>query len=320
MSTTRTAYHVILYRLLKARGPRNFTFQFEQPLTVDLQRADLILVRKTDGSDQSSADGDVPILPGLWPQLPGEAIAEYKSPSGGVRPGDLARLVGYAGQYHSQNVGRLGSSHDLALAFLVSSWTPSLEMELARFRWTVRPLGAGYYATNAGPYPLYVVLIDEVAQAERDVLLDVVGHRTMESDEADRWLASNAFTSPEEPDMDKLEGYDELMAKVVARLPAALRLKGIPVRERLEGIPARERLAGIPAQEWLAGIPAQERLAGLPPEERLAGLPPEERLAGLPPEEQVLALSNEVLATFPESYVQTLPENVRDEIRRRLSH
>jgi hypothetical protein len=66
-------------------------------------------------------------------------------------------------------------------------------------------------------------------------------------------------------------------------------------------------------------MPASLRVAGLKPEERVAGLKPEERLAGLTTDEQILALSNEVLATFPASYLEALPPQVRAEVDRRLN-
>ncbi|WP_437728603.1 hypothetical protein [Sorangium sp. So ce861] len=45
---------------------------------------------------------------------------------------------------------------------------------------------------------------------------------------------------------------------------------------------------------------------------------PEERLAGLPPAYQLLVLSDEVLRTFPDEYLRSLPAEVQDAIRRRI--
>jgi hypothetical protein len=271
MSNGRTLYHVLFARLLEERAPKNLTFSFDQRLTTEPQRADVIIVRKLDVVDDSKPL----ILEGLWRLFPRDAIVEYKSPGRPVRLGDIRRLLGYGAQYHAREVDRLGGREDLALVLVVPSVTPTLDAELAVLGWTREALRGGYYRTSAQPYALHIVVVDEVAQTEHDVLLDLVGHRTMDSVEADRWLLMHTIESPEGLTMEKMEGYDELVQRALARMPLSTRLKGIM---------------------------------------------PEERLQGLRPEQQLLALSNEILAGLSEDYLKSLPEHVRDEIQRRLSH
>ena len=62
----------------------------------------------------------------------------------------------------------------------------------------------------------------------------------------------------------------------------------------------------------------QKMLAAFPPEKRVAGLTPEQRLAGLTPEQQILALSDEVLRTFPETYLRSLSPETQQAIRKRI--
>jgi hypothetical protein len=71
-------------------------------------------------------------------------------------------------------------------------------------------------------------------------------------------------------------------------------------------------------QKLLAGLAPEQRLAGLAPEQRLAGLTPEQRLAGLTPEQTLLTLPDTVLRTLPAEYIATLTPAVRDAIHRRL--
>jgi hypothetical protein len=92
--------------------------------------------------------------------------------------------------------------------------------------------------------------------------------------------------------MQDMEGYDELMKKLLATLSP---------------------------EQRLAGLDPEQRLAGLDPEQRLAGLDPEQRLAGLDRDHQALALPLEVLRLLPDEYLRSLSPEVHAEIRRRLT-
>ena len=52
-------------------------------------------------------------------------------------------------------------------------------------------------------------------------------------------------------------------------------------------------------QKLLDTLTPEQRLAGIPPEQRLAGIPPEQRLLALP-DETLRALPEDYLATLPE--------------------
>jgi hypothetical protein len=279
MSTGRTAYHVIFAQLLQERAPKGLTFAFDVALTTEPQRADVIIVRKQPVVDTSKPL----ILERLWEWLPGDTIVEYKSPTRPVRRGDVRRLLGYGAQYHVREADRLGGREELALVLVVASLTPTLDGELGLLGWTRESLGGGYYRTTAQPYALHLVVVDEVARTEHDVLLDLVGHRTMESEEADQWLLRHTIEMPEGLTMEKLEGYDELVQKALDRMPLSVRLKGIK------------------------------------PEELLKGLKPEELRQGLSTQQRILALDDDVLARLPSDYVESLPAGIREEIQRRLS-
>ena len=70
--------------------------------------------------------------------------------------------------------------------------------------------------------------------------------------------------------------------------------------------------------KMLDTLPAEQVLAHYAPEQRLAGLPPEQRLAGLDRDHQALALPIEVLQLLPEAFLRSLSPDVANEIRRRL--
>lgn len=50
----------------------------------------------------------------------------------------------------------------------------------------------------------------------------------------------------------------------------------------------------------------------------LEDLPPHKRLVGMTPEQQVLALSDEVLREFPDTYLRTLSTETQQTIRNRI--
>jgi len=64
---------------------------------------------------------------------------------------------------------------------------------------------------------------------------------------------------------------------------------------------------------------AEELLHSFPPEMRLAGLAPQERLAGLDEAHAVLALPVGVLRVLPAEYIESLPDDVKAQVRQRLA-
>ena len=148
--------------------------------------------------------------------------------------------------------------------------------------WTLSPLGGGYHRLDGAVYATYVVVTDEVAEAEQDDFLAIFSHRPVRNPDAQRWM--NQWIEQERGTMqnvEDMEGYEEMTRKFLDSMPVARRLEGIPLAERL------------------------------------AGIPPAERLAGLAPEEQLLALSDEVLRGLPDEYLRTLPADVQAAIRAR---
>jgi hypothetical protein len=289
-TTSRNLWHLGFVNLIRARAPASISVRPEVQLTIEPQRADMLLLRK-EGALRD--DGDAQVLRGLWPLLGTDTVLEYKSPiESAFRRGDLLRLLGYGVQHHVDQSERLPDRHGVTLVLVVASITPTLREEIARMDWTLVPLGKGYGRIDGAVYATYLVVTDEVAEAEADDFLRVFSHRQVLSSEARQWLRQ--WLKQEEGTMQsikEMEGYDEMLQKL---------------------------LDSLPPEQRLAGLPPEQRLAGLPPEQRLAGLPPEQRLAGLPPEQQPLALSDEVLRRFPDEYLLSLPTEVQDAIRRRI--
>jgi hypothetical protein len=197
---------------------------------------------------RAALPGEGRVLRKIWPLISMHTLVEFKSVSRPPRPGDVTRLYGYGSQYHVAQIHDVGD------------------------------------AKMRGPtYPSFLVLLAEVAEAERDPWLGAFGRRMLDRTdrEAWTWLIAHLRT-PTEQQMRELEGYEDYVEAIRKAVPP----------------------------EILVDL--------LRPEERVAGLKPEERRAGLAPDETVLVLADEILRLLPDEFIERLPEPIRAEVRRRL--
>jgi hypothetical protein len=274
-------WHLAFVNLIQARAPPSFEILSEIRLSVEPQRADMVLLRRTSAAPH---DDEARILRPLWPQLGLATVLEYKSPvDSAFRPGDLLRLVGYGVLYETAHLDELPAHTDLTLVLVVASVTPTLRREVERLGWTLTPTGGGYARIDGGVYACHVVITDEVTLAERDEYLRLFSHRPTEPGEATRWLRQwMREKKMKQPDIDDVPGWDEIARKVLDKQSP------------------------------------RERLAGLSPEDRTEGLTLKERLAGLSPEQVVLALPIDALRVIPKEYLRTLPVELQKQIKDRL--
>lgn len=278
--------------LLQERAPPGIQIIPEFVLTTEPQRADLLLIRRTD---TSRCDEQAQVLRGLWPLLSTNTLIEFKSAARPARRGDWAKLLSYGLQYHThlKRFSTLARS-DLTLVLVVPALTPTLRTEADHMSWKLLDRTGGYWQVHGMTYPSYVVELDVVKDTERDDLLSVFGHGKLEKTSSFRWWSAHFMGSKEDKPMIRdLEGFDEAIHQFLQSLPIELRL---------------------------AGLPPEVLAARLQPEERLAGLPAEERLAGLSPDESILALPNEVLKRLPSEFIATLPRDVQATICERIRH
>jgi hypothetical protein len=290
MAKRRTIWHVLFVELLKERAPSNIEITAEVTLSTEPQRADVLLFRRRASTGQRRRGAR--ILRRLWKLLPTWTLVEFKSPSRPLRRGDLARLLALTAQYHSMQHARITSRTELALLLVVTTLTPTMDVELASMGWTRTTLGGGYYQLSCPQYAGWLIVVTEVCEAEQDDLLDIVGQRRMQTDRSEHWLLDHTVLSDREREMAKLEGYRQTLEKALKKLPVELRLKGIKPKERVEGLKAKERLQGLSAKE---------------------------RVEGLTSTEQIMVLPDKVLRGLTPEFIAELPLKVRAEIRRRLA-
>jgi hypothetical protein len=286
MGTTRTAWHVILQTLLNQRAPPRFEVRGEVQLSSEPLRADYLLLRKV-----KPEDGEARTLRKLWGFLPNDTILEFKSTGRPYRARNLDRLWAYLHLHYTDEPKRLEQRSDLCGAVLVPRRTPSLDADVDSLGLAWHDRGAGYWALTGGPFALYVLEIDTVAEAEDDDLLRSFGHNIAHTPEGRRWFSEQTGSIVEDMKMSDREGFDEVTQKVV---------DGATVEQRLRG------------------LTPEQVLAGLAPEQRVAGLAPEQRLAGLTPEQALLALPDEALRGLADTYLATLSAPTRAAIRARI--
>ena len=274
-------WHLAFVTLIQRRAPPNFEVRSEVRLTIEPQRADMRILRRIGVERQ---DDQARVLRRLWPLLGLVTVLEYKSPvDSAFRPGDLLRLVGYGVLYDTCHLDELPQREDLTLVLVVASATPNLLKEIRRMGWALVQLGGGYGRIDGAVYTTFVVITDEVTEAERDEYLRLFSHRPAEQGEATRWLQQwMRETRMKQPDIEELPGYEEMFQKLVEAMPL------------------------------------EKRLAGLAPEQVLGAFAPEQRLAGLPTEQLILALPVEVLRVLPAEYLRSLPGEVQEQVKKRL--
>lgn len=271
MAPGRTAWHPPFAALIAERAPPGVRVEAEVTLTVEPQRADLLVVH-----EEGARLDEGTVLRGLWPMLAPHSLFELKSVARPPRDGDLLRLLGYGVQYHTRAIDEIGGADGLALVMITAATTKALHRDCGRLGWNVEKLGGGYYQLAEAPYRCFLVLIDEVAASERDPLLAVFGGRTIERQDPEvvRWLMSHLDELRKGADMTELEGYDDLARQI------------------------REKFG----DELL-----------------LRDMPPERRTVGLRPDQTVLALADEILRQLPDDLIDSLPEETRLEVRRRIA-
>jgi hypothetical protein len=262
----RVIWHVGFERNLRRRGPRSFEIRSEVALSEEPFRIDYLL-RKI-ASEGEAADHSAQTLRCLWPLLPRVSVTEYKSPGHPYRPGHLDRLWSYAHAYFAQQRGLprrradgtvllrgdAGAAEvrvrgDLCTVLVVPERTPSLDEDVESMGLSWEEVSSGYFRVTGGLFALYVVELDVVGPAEGDDLLHSLGHGKLVTPEA-RWFWSELVGTKEAGmSMQDMEGYDELMQKLLEALPPEQRLAGLSSEQRLAGLSSEQRLAGLSSEQ-----------------------------------------------------------------------
>jgi hypothetical protein len=289
VSSYRTAWHFYFAILLRQRAPRWIEVRDEVPLSDERPRMDYLLLRKIPNPELNDTGQT---LCRLWPLIPMAGIAEFKSIGRPYRNRGLHRLCGYMHTYFA-DARDLSQRQDLVGVLIVVNRTAALDKDVAAMGLEYRDLEDGYWELKGGVFKIYVVEIDSVGDLERDGVLQSFGHHLDRTWDATQFWCNQVGTMEAMMNVDprKLEGYDEIV---------------------------RRLMSALSTEQRLAGLAPEQLLAHVAPEQRLAGMPPEQRLTGLSREEILLAFPDDELRRLPESYLATFSESVREAVRRRI--
>ena len=215
---------------------------------------------------------------GLWPHLTDTALLEFKGPTSGLRRRDLPKLLSYGWEYLSQDDCVVDDPAKLSLVLAVPTETPTLRREYGRCRVEPRPLGDGYVRLVGSCYTILVVLLDQVANAERDDFLRLFTHdrAKVKDQKALWWMHAWIRKARTMPELKQLEGFDDIVVGLIDALGVEELLRHVQPEQRLAGLDPEQVLEHYDPQRVLEHYNSEQRLAGLDPQERLAGLDTEQ--------------------------------------------
>jgi hypothetical protein len=241
---------------LGQRAPQRFEVRSEVPLSIEPLRGDMLLLRR---EPPHGPDEGPHTLRRLWDLLPQDTLLEFKSVGRPYRRRNLHRLWSYLYIYYSDQHDRLGTESDLCGVLLVPARSPSLVADAAALRLHWRELGDGYSSLLGGGFALYVVELDVVARIDGDDLLCFFGHGEPHTAEANRWLYEQLGSEKVDMALSQMEGYEEVMQKLLAGLPPEQRVAGLPPEDLLLALP--DEILRLQPDEVLAKLPESARKA-----------------------------------------------------------
>ncbi|HRI69432.1 MAG TPA: hypothetical protein PK156_34610 [Polyangium sp.] len=192
----------------------------------------------------------------LWPLIPQAAIGEFKSIGRPYRARELDRLYSYLHTYWV-DTANLKDRHDLIGVLFVPDRTPSLDADVASMGLQYCDMDDGYWEITGGLFRVYLVELDRVGATEPDGVLASFGHNVVPTREAAQFWAEMVGTKEAGMGAENLEGYNEIMAHVLEKLPPELRLAGLSPDQVVLTLP-NEVLCGL-SESYIATLPAHVR-------------------------------------------------------------
>ena len=254
----RTLYHLGFAREVTQAAPPGIEVRVEYPLSLQSRRVDLLLLRRRGVRRR---DHEASILCQLWPHLGDHTLLDFKGPTRGFRRGELIRLESYGAEYLATRSEAFDQPSLLCLVLVVPKMTPTLAREIAWLGLHSQAVADGYTLLTGSRYTVIVVLLDRVAEREKD-LQAFTDRPTLDKDVAHRiltWLTELATME----DIEQLEDVDDLLDKLIAALGPEMILRHLKPEQRLAGLEPAERLAGLEPAERLAGLEPAELMRAL---------------------------------------------------------
>ncbi|MCG8422175.1 MAG: hypothetical protein MJE77_29995 [Proteobacteria bacterium] len=262
----KTFWHYPYASLVKERRPSNWDVVVEKILSLAPRAVDLLLLRRKGARRH---DHQARVMRGMWPLLTDVALLEFKGPTRGLRPRDLVKLLSYGWEYSSLDDSAVAKPSHLSLVLAVPKKTPVLLREYDSCALQPQPLGGGYVRLTGSVYTMVVVLLDQVADAERDDFLRLFTHdRARVNDPlALRWAQAWIRKARTMQDLKHLEGFDDLVQEFIDSLGVDELLQRVTPEQRLAGLDPEQRLAGLDPAQVLEHYASEQHLASLDPEQ-----------------------------------------------------
>ncbi len=235
----KTYWHYPYAALLRERMPPGWVLDVEHPLSLAPRTADLLLLR-SQGSEHR--DHEARVMRGLWQHLTDVVLLEFKSPSAGLRPRDLSKLLSYGWEYLSQPDCRAYQETDLSLVLVVPRDSRTLSGECQRWNLEREPLGNGYVRLLGKGCTILVVLLDQVAEAEHGDFLRVFTPNRAQIRDASaiKWIHSRLREVLSMEELKKLDEYEELVAGFIDLFGPEAVLSQFEPEQRLAGLSPEE--------------------------------------------------------------------------------
>lgn len=235
MEIVADLWHLAFANLVQERAPPSFIVESEVRLTIEPQRADLLLIRRTDAPRDDNAGR---VLHAIWPRLAKVTVVEFKSPTkSSFRRGDLIRLFGYGPLYQSAHIDDLPKRADLTLLLVVPSITPTLREEIEAMGWTMSDLGGGYRRIDGAVYDFYVAVTDDVAEAEHDEFLRLFSHQHVADPKVMWWGRHWMKETGMKQKIEDIPGYEEFRDKILEDFTPEERLRGVAPERLILALP-----------------------------------------------------------------------------------
>jgi hypothetical protein len=237
----------------------------------------------------------------LVPLLNRFTLIEFKGPTDTLEPGDLVQLVGCAFLWHGQQAERVPQA-DISLIVLAPSVNEAIRDELRCLGWQISEHEAGVHRISGGPFTLWLIETDVMAELGQPVFSLVSRVFLKEHERIIEQLTRTGHGMLLCYTLQQIEQFRSLGEEFVMQHAGTEYLDEVEdeLQTVLDGISVERRLRGLAAEERLRGLPAEERLRGLAAEERLRGLSPEEVLRRFTPEQVAGGLSDEQAARLRE--------------------
>jgi len=253
-------------------------FKVEEEVSVGRMplRVDILLVRREGGQLSEVKRQE---LSALVPLLNRFTLIEFKGPTDAMERGDFAQLVGCSFLWHSQQTEAV--PHDeVSLVVLAPTVTGRLRDELRSLACEVAQHEPGVFRVVGLPFVTWLVETDLMAERGQPVLS----------------LVSRVFLRDRRRIIETLAqtGHETLLRYMVQQIEQFGSREGFAMQHGVsDDLQEMQELGEELLTKILERVPAERRLRGLLPEDVLRALPPEERLRGLSPEELVAGLTEE---------------------------